>query len=80
MSFCITRKRIYQSQAMAEDALIEARIRFDQNSAVAVYLCDECGGWHLTSQGEMSPRLKQELNNGQIKREKEAMYWQKKLR
>lgn len=80
MSKCSTNKRVYASESIATDALIEARIRFEHNTSKAVYLCDDCGGWHLTSQGEMHPRLKAALDSGSIKKEKEAFHWQKKFR
>jgi hypothetical protein len=72
-------KRSYENENLAVDALIEARIRFDNNSAVAVYCCDDCGLWHLTSQGSVNIKLKAALDNGSIKKNKEAYYWQKKL-
>ena len=77
---CPTQKRLYYSEAMAEDALIEARIRFVNNSAVGVYHCDDCGQWHLTSQGPMNARLKSKLDDGSISRENDAIDWEKKFR
>ena len=65
---------------MAEDALIEARTRFVHNSAVAVYQCEDCGQWHLTSQGEMNPRLKKLLEDGTIRKDREAFNWEIKLK
>ncbi len=80
MPTCHTHKRSYPTQEMAEDALVEARIRFVHNSAAGVYQCDECGEWHLTSQGEMNPRLKKLLDDGTLKKEREAFNWERKLK
>lgn len=65
---------------MAEDALIEARIRFIHNSAVAVYQCVDCGEWHLTSQGELNPKLRKLLDEGDIGKSREALDWERKLK
>lgn len=65
---------------MAEEALIEARIRFVHNSAVAVYECEHCGEWHLTSQGEMDPKLKKLLDQGSIGKSREALDWKMKIK
>jgi hypothetical protein len=65
---------------MAEEALIEARIRFVHNSAVAVYECENCGEWHLTSQGEMNPKLKKLLHDGSIRNSRETLDWEMKIK
>ena len=77
---CPSGKRPYHTEDMATDALIEARIRFVQNKAVGVYQCEDCGMWHLTSQGPMAERLKMQLEDGTIKKEREAFEWQMRLR
>lgn len=83
MKKCATGKRVYHSEQLAEDALIEAHIHFDYRAGggpVAVYQCDECGEYHLTSRGQMNARLAQELSNGKIKKQKEASHWQTKYK
>lgn len=80
MSTCVSGKRGYSAEAIAEDALIEARTRFVHNLAVAVYQCEDCGEWHLTSQGEMNPRLKKLLEDGTIGKDREALNWEMKLK
>ncbi len=80
MSNCVSFKRAYSTETIAVDALIEARTRFADNSAVTVYQCDDCGEWHLTSQGDINPQLRKSLRDGTIRRNKEAMDWQRKLR
>ena len=80
---CSSTKRVYLSQAMAEDALIEAHSSFHYRKGqgpVAVYRCDDCGYFHLTSQGMVNPRLSQWLAEGKIGREREARHWLKKIK
>lgn len=77
---CPTGKRLYFDQSTAEEALIEARIRFEHNSAVNVYQCNDCGQWHLTSKGEMNSTLKTLLANGIIHKERQAFQWNMKLK
>ncbi len=79
-SQCPSSKRGYPTQEIAEGALIEARTRFVHNSAVGVYQCEDCGGWHLTSKGEINPRLKQQLESGNLTRNRDASHWEYKLR
>ncbi len=72
-------KRTYISERLAVDALLEARIRFDQNNSVTVYQCMDCGEWHLTSKGTMHDELKRVIENGSLNKNKQAFHWQKKL-
>jgi ABC-type ATPase with predicted acetyltransferase domain len=83
MNKCPTGKRLYLSEQLAEDALIEAHVHFDYRSGsgpVAVYRCEDCGNYHLTSQGPMNTRLSQLLAKGTIKKQKEAARWQGKFK
>jgi hypothetical protein len=83
MKKCPTGKRLYLSEQLAEDALIEAHVHFNFRSGsgpVAVYRCEDCGNYHLTSQGPMNTRLSQLLTNGTIKKQKEAARWQGKFK
>ncbi len=83
MKPCATSKKMYPSQEIAEDALIEARTQFDykpNQGPVGVYLCEDCGYYHLTSQGKMNERLAAQLKDGKIKRQKEANQWMDKLK
>jgi len=77
-SACITKKNQYASQIAAEDALIDLWTRNDYNEGhapVAVYKCDECGDYHLTSHGPMNERLAKEMGSHKMKIEKEANRW-----
>ncbi|MBK7650541.1 MAG: hypothetical protein IPJ20_07035 [Flammeovirgaceae bacterium] len=83
MTKCNTGKRLYTSEALAEDALIGAHINFDYRTGsgpVAIYKCDECGNYHLTSHGEMNKRLALQLQSGFIQKQKQAARWQDKLK
>jgi hypothetical protein len=80
---CITKKKSYRSREIAEDALIEAWISFDYqrgNGPVAVYQCEDCGEFHLTSTGPMNERLTKAIDSGLIKRQKEANQWTSKFK
>jgi ABC-type ATPase with predicted acetyltransferase domain len=83
MKRCVTGKRVYHSEQLAEDALIEAHIHFEYRTGggpKAVYRCEDCGDYHLTSRNPMNPRLAQSLASGTIKKQKEASRWQSKFK
>jgi len=83
MKKCVTGKRVYHSEQLAEDALIEAHIHFNYSEGggpVAVYQCEDCGEYHLTSRGPMSAQLSKKLSDGTIKKQKEADNWQRKFK
>lgn len=83
MDHCVSGKRMYSSQEVAEDVLIEAWTRFDYSPGkgpVAVYQCEDCGHFHLTSKGTMNQRLSRALEEGRIQRQKEADRWIDKFR
>ena len=50
------------------------------NGPVAVYLCDDCGQFHLTSKGKMNDRLAEQMKNGSIDLQKEANWWMDKFK
>lgn len=73
---------MYPLESQAEDALLEARARFSYSSGsgpIAVYRCEECGFFHLTSKGPMNHRLAKLLKEGKIDLQKEANRWLDKL-
>jgi hypothetical protein len=83
MVTCITHKRCYQTKELAEEALIDARIRFDYSSGhgpVALYRCDDCGYYHLTSSGPMNERLADAINKGTVNKHKQAADWLRKIK
>lgn len=83
MDRCISGKRVYPSEQIAEEVLIDAWTRYHYNSdegPVAVYKCDDCGQYHLTSKGPMNERLAKALADGKISKQKEARHWEEKFR
>ena len=83
MSKCVSRKKSYASESLAIDALIEARIQFDYAAGygpVAVYRCEDCGQYHLTSRGPQNEKLTAQLNSGKIQQQKEANRWLEKFK
>lgn len=80
---CVSGKRIFASQQLAEDTLIELWAKNEYTSGqapVAVYRCEDCGQYHLTSKGPMNGSLAKAIESGQIKREREANKWLDKFR
>jgi hypothetical protein len=80
---CVSGKKGYPTEAIAEDVLIETRTRFDyapNNGPVTVYRCDDCGNYHLTSRGEVNKKLAEYLADGKIQKQKEADRWMDRLK
>ena len=74
---------MFATSQIAEEALIEARTQFEygpHKGPVAVYQCEDCGYFHLTSKGTVNPRLAQYISDGKLQRQKEANRWMEKLR
>jgi len=83
MQTCPTHKRCHATYDLAEEALIGAHVAYNYgrgSQPVGVYQCDQCGQYHLTSQGEVNPRLQKMLNEGEIQKEKEASWWEGKFK
>lgn len=81
MSTCSSGKRSYNNDTIAVEALIEAHVQFDygkRSGPVAVYQCDECGQFHLTSRGSMNPKLEQYLRDGTMEKLRNASRWSAK--
>ncbi|NOS92897.1 MAG: hypothetical protein HOP30_13315 [Cyclobacteriaceae bacterium] len=81
MKTCPTGKKMYPTEAIAEDALLEAHVRFDYGKSggpIAVYQCEDCGCYHFTSKGTMNPKLATFLKSSTKKVEDEAARWQNK--
>ncbi len=79
---CPTGKRVYITEALAEDALIDthSRNQYAGTGPIAVYQCEECGYYHFTSKGKMNENLAQQIASGKIKRQQEANQWMNKLK
>ncbi|MFZ5970094.1 MAG: hypothetical protein ACOYXA_00750 [Bacteroidota bacterium] len=78
---CPSGKKLFISQHLAEEALIEARIQFDYAPGagpIGIYLCEDCGHFHLTSKGIMNERLVSMMQSGELRKAKMASEWQNK--
>jgi len=83
MNKCVSGKRVFQTHEDAVVALLAARTKFDYRQGhgpVAVYRCDDCGFFHLTSKGPMNETLKKSISDGSIDRKKEADDWEERLK
>lgn len=83
MNRCATNKQCYDSREIAEEALIQNRIRYNHGSdtgPINVYLCDICGSYHFTSKGEKSEVLKSNGVKKKIDLQKEANHWESKFK
>lgn len=83
MKSCVTGKKSYPNQFIAEQALIEAQAHYDYGRAsgpVAVYRCEECGNFHLTSKGPINEKLAEAIKKGKLKALKEENQWTDKFR
>jgi hypothetical protein len=80
MVTCPTRKRVYQTESLAEDALIDAhgRNRYSGTGPISIYRCEECGYYHFTSRGPMNARLAEAISSGKIKLQQQANEWSRK--
>ena len=80
---CVSNKKPYPTKEIAEDALIETHMQVEfkkGDGPIAVYLCEDCGNYHFTSQGPANTKLEQAMNDGKIKRQREANAWLDKLK
>ncbi|RAW00290.1 hypothetical protein [Pseudochryseolinea flava] len=80
---CSTGKKIYATEQMAEDGLIETWVRFKVGAGsgpIAVYKCDDCGYYHLTSRGPMNSKLSEQIKNGKIQKQTDISLWEDKFK
>lgn len=76
---CVTGKNGYYAEAEVQEALIRSQINFIQG-AINYYVCNECGEFHLTSQGERHPLLSDDEVQLRIKQERLSQDWEGRLR
>jgi hypothetical protein len=80
---CISGKKVFATQQIAEDVLLElwTKNNYTSNhSPIAVYRCDDCGFYHLTSRPPTNERLAAYLNSSKFKLDKEANKWMNKFK
>jgi hypothetical protein len=83
LSACPTHKKMYPTESIAEDALISAWTTYQYTRGqgpIGVYLCEECGSYHLTSKGTINNKLQESIASGKIQRNKEIDAWLDKIR
>ncbi len=82
-SSCITRKVMYPTAELAEEALIELWMKNDyqpMQGPIAVYKCEDCGEYHHTSRPPMSDKLAKALAGDKMKIQREANKWLEKFK
>lgn len=80
---CSTGKSSFDSQELATEALIQNHIRFNHHSGqgpLNVYKCERCDQWHFTSRQPISEVLLDADTQARIRKEKQALEWEQKLR
>lgn len=79
---CRSGKKVYLTEALAEDALLDvhSRHQYAGSGPINIYKCGECGYFHFTSKGTVHPRLAELLASGKLKNLREANDWERKLR
>jgi hypothetical protein len=72
---------MFATQVLAEDALIDLWTRNEYTSGhapITVYKCEDCGEFHLTSQGTVNEKLSEAIKSGKLKLQREAKRWEDK--
>ena len=80
---CVSGKTVYETESMAEDALIDHWVRHghaEDSGPQAIYRCEDCGRFHFTKRGPMNGKLAEALGDGTIARLRRAAGWEEKLR
>jgi hypothetical protein len=80
---CISGKRVFQTEAIAEDVLIElwSKNDYSENAApIAIYKCEDCGYYHFTSRGPMNEKLSKYLSGNKARLDREANRWLNKFK
>ena len=79
---CVSNKKVYLNSEVAEEALIESHSRFEHRGGgpIAVYQCEDCGYFHLTSKGPIDARLAALKKGGEIDRARQANQWLHKIK
>jgi hypothetical protein len=72
---------MFATQVLAEDALIDLWTRNEYtpgHAPITVYKCEDCGEFHLTSQGAVNEKLSEAIKSGKLKLHREAKRWEDK--
>lgn len=80
---CSSGKTTFDSKELAEEALIQNHIRNNHRPGTGpqnIYVCGDCGMWHFTSKGPVSPLLQDEEVKDRIAKEKRSQDWETRFR
>ncbi len=79
---CRSGKKVYLTELLAEDALLDAHSRhhYTNSGPINIYRCEDCGYYHFTSKGNLHPQLAKLLASGKLKHIREGNEWERKLR
>lgn len=83
---CSTHKIQYDSQQLAENALIDQHIYkgfLPHEGPQDVYECEICGSWHMTSKSWSEGRnetLQEMIDSGEMRRKQTASKWESGFR
>ena len=80
---CSTGKRMFLSEGLAEEALIQNHIRNDYRPGEGptnIYECAICGAWHFTSKNAIHPLLEDPDVIKRIETERRAYLWEQRLK
>ena len=72
---CSTGKNGYYTEEEVQEALIRSHIKFPK-PANSYYQCNECGEYHLTSQGTRHPLINDPKVKERINREQRTQDWE----
>lgn len=79
-SDCQTGKNQYATKFLAETSLIDIHIHRNfqpDQGPQNVYLCEDCGDWHLTSKTpKRNERLQKMIDSGEMLRKQQARRWE----
>ena len=73
-------KRSYISENLALEALVGAKIAYPNSNVKTVYKCNDCGDWHITSKGNLHPKIANLKDSKKMDKLVEAAYWEHKLK
>ena len=80
---CVTGKRILETEALAEEALVQHHIINVYRAGEGprnIYVCEDCGYWHFTSKGDAHALFADERVTKRIEQERIANQWERKLK
>lgn len=76
---CSTGKNGYYTEKEVQEALIRSHIKFNK-AAINYYQCNDCGEFHLTSQGALHSLINEPKVQERIKRERRSQEWEGRFR